>query len=190
MKRDFITRVLSFIAGAGIGSALTYKIVKTEYEKLIQDEVDSVKKAFSKREETTADEDKTVKEEKPEEQDKKIAYDIIEQCDYVTESDEKEDEEENEEDYIVEITEPYVISPEEFGDSDYATITLWYYTDGVVTNDNGKVIKNTDELIGREYVKHFGEYEEDPDAVYVRNEDQEIDYEVLKEYRAFSDMYE
>ena len=52
------------------------------------------------------------------------------------------------------------------------------------------IVANVDELIGDvdEVTSYFGEYENDPDTVYVRNDIQRIDYEILKEYRAFSDL--
>lgn len=181
MKRDLLSNLLAFAVGAGIGSAVTYKVVKTKYDQLIQEEIDSVKEAFSRRD---TDEEKVTEhetEEEPEEEDLETAQNVINQNGYVTESTEKEVEEEEEED----MDKPYVISPDEFGESDYTSITLWYYTDGVVCNDAGKIVTNTEELIGKDFADHFGEFEEDPDAVYVRNDDQKIDYEILKEYRAY-----
>ena len=189
MKQGSINNILSFMAGVGVGSAIMYKVLKTKYDKLIQEEIDSVKEAFSKKEETTIENSELPRKDSDKNMYKKENQRIIEQNSYDTESVDKGDNEEEEDD-VVESTLPYVIRPDEYGDSDYPTITLWYYTDGVVTNDAGKVIKNVEELIGCEYVHHFGEYEEDPDAVYVRNEDQEVDYEVLKEYRAYSDIEE
>lgn len=187
MKQGLINNILSFVAGVGVGSAVMYKVLKTKYDKLIQEEIDSVKEAFSKKEEKAERLESIRKED--ENTDQKENHRIIEHNDYNTVSVEKDDGDEEEDD-IVETIMPYVIRPDEYGDSDYPTITLWYHTDGVVTNDAGKVIKNVEELIGCEYAHHFGEYEEDPDAVYVRNEDQEVDYEVLKEYRAYSDIEE
>ena len=75
-------------------------------------------------------------------------------------------------------------------DCDYTPMTLCYWTDGEVTNDDKKIVANVDELIGDvdEVTSYFGEYENDPDTVYVRNDIQRIDYEILKEYRAFSDL--
>ena len=39
-----------FAAGAAIGSVITWKVLKDKYEKLAQEEIDSVKEAFSRRE--------------------------------------------------------------------------------------------------------------------------------------------
>ena len=67
---------------------------------------------------------------------------------------------------------------------------MWYWTDGTVTNDNKKIIGNVEDCIGDDFMAHFGDDENDPDAVYVRNDVQKIDYEILKEYRGFSDYLE
>lgn len=48
MKSRFIN-VLIFAAGAAIGSAVTWKIVKTKYEKIAREEIESVKDAFEDR---------------------------------------------------------------------------------------------------------------------------------------------
>ena len=41
-----------FIIGAAIGSAVTWKYAKTKYEQIAQEEIDSVKEVFAKREAT------------------------------------------------------------------------------------------------------------------------------------------
>ena len=46
MNSKFIN-VLMFAAGAAIGSVVTWKFVKTRYEQIAQEEIDSVKQAFS-----------------------------------------------------------------------------------------------------------------------------------------------
>ena len=81
---------------------------------------------------------------------------------------------------------PYVITPEEFGDSDYAIISLTCYTDGTVTNEKNKIVANVDELIGLDSLDHFGEYEDD--SVFVRNDALQIDFEILKDWRDYSEV--
>ena len=46
MKCKFVN-VLMFAVGAAIGSAVTWKVVKTKYEKIAQEEIESVKEAFA-----------------------------------------------------------------------------------------------------------------------------------------------
>ena len=83
------------------------------------------------------------------------------------------------------MNEPYVISPEEFGDSDYAVLTMTYFLDGTVLNDHDKIVKNATDLLGENFADHFGDYPEDPDTVYVRNDGLQIDFEILKDYRYY-----
>lgn len=48
------------------------------------------------------------------------------------------------------------------------------------------IIRNVDEIVGEESLDHFGEYEED--TVYVRNEELETDFEILKDDSNYRDM--
>ena len=76
----------------------------------------------------------------------------------------------------------YVISPYQFGDADYTIVSFTYHTDGIVSNDRGKIVQNADELLGDDFASHFGEYEDDPDTVYVRNDQQRVDYEIIRDF--------
>ena len=81
-------------------------------------------------------------------------------------------------------TEPYVISPHEFGEKDgYECISLTYYADGIVTDDANEVLDNWPDLVGPDFMSHFGEYEDD--SVFVRNEDRQTDYEILRDLSPF-----
>ena len=41
MNRDLLSKIMIFVAGAGIGSVVTYKLVKKQYDQIIQEEIDS-----------------------------------------------------------------------------------------------------------------------------------------------------
>ena len=41
--------VFMFIAGAAAGAAVAWKLTKTKYEQIAEDEIDSVKEVFSRR---------------------------------------------------------------------------------------------------------------------------------------------
>lgn len=202
MNKDLIVKGMIFAAGAAIGSVVTWKVVKTKYEQIAQEEIESVKEAFSRNE---GDEDtvlvpdgiKGVDPDSPSVADE--IRGIVERLGYTAETTEKEesneeetlrrisdDEEENkEEEEEDDMEKPYVISPEEFGDCDYITVSLTYYLDGIVTNDQDKIVTNVDELVGNDFADHFGEYEDD--SVFVRNDRLGMDFEILKDYR---DYYE
>ena len=44
--KDTLNNVLIFAVGAAIGSAVTWKLLKTKYERIAQEEIDSVKEVF------------------------------------------------------------------------------------------------------------------------------------------------
>ena len=96
----------------------------------------------------------------------------------------------NEEEKEPDDNRPYVITPDEFGSVDeYETISLTYYSDGVLTDDrDDEPIEDVDDMIGEDSLTHFGEYEDD--AVYVRNERLKTDFEILLDHRSYSDVAE
>jgi hypothetical protein len=72
---------------------------------------------------------------------------------------------------------------------------LTYYADDVLAleyadRDTGEikydVIDDVEHTIGADSLTHFGEYEDD--SVHVRNDRLECDYEILRDYRKFSDI--
>ena len=86
-----------------------------------------------------------------------------------------------------EVIKPYVITPDEFQDSDYDVESYTYYADDVLTDEFDDIIYEPGETVGTEFADHFGEYEED--AVYIRNDERGIDYEILKDDRTFAELF-
>ena len=78
---------------------------------------------------------------------------------------------------------PYIITPEDFSESNFESITLFYYADKVLADDDYNVILNIEELIGEGSLESFGMYEDD--SVHVRNDILGIDYEILLDERYF-----
>lgn len=79
-----------------------------------------------------------------------------------------------------------VISPDEFEDNeDYETIYLTYYADGILADEMDKQVK-VENTIGKEALKHFGEYEDD--LLHVRDDKVKVYYEIAKDNRRFSDV--
>ena len=166
-----ITVIMIFVMGVVTGSLVAYAYAKKKYEQIANEEIQSVKEAFKQR--TRKDPPKKEKKEAPKESEtlKQKYGKQMENLGYVDyyippEKDEK----------------PYVISPEEFGDMDsYDTISLIYYDDDILTDDHNEVIENRDELVGKDFMKHFGEYEDD--CVFIRNDEMKADYEIFMEHR-------
>lgn len=200
MNSKFIN-VLMFAAGAAIGSAVTWKIVKTRYERITQEEIESVKEAFADRladiQEQDDDRDTDEDDERPSRAGQ-INWDELEDLDEEDEEDFSEadldeyarlagiynnnDEEKGGAETMAK--EPYVISPYDFGELDgYNQIELTYYTDGILEDEEYNIVTDADELIGVDSLNTFGEYEDD--AVFVRNERLRTDFQILKDYRTY-----
>ena len=177
-----IKTLFIFASGAAVGSAVTWKLVKTKYEQIAQEEIDSVKEAFfgsldSCNEDEESEEDIDDVEEDPSTTMKYAA--ILNREGYRDYSDISKEVDELED-------KPYVISPDEFGENDYTQISLTYYSDGVLADENDDVVEDVDKYVGIESLSHFGEYEDD--SVFVRNDRLGVDYEILLDVRNYSDI--
>lgn len=175
--------IFGFVLGAAAGTAVTWKVLKTKYERLAQEEIKSVKEVYSKK---LRENDNTVGEQ-AEEQD--VVYQ--EECEYTEKVKElgystfTESEGDNMKKKVKK--KPYVISPEEFSEiDDYDTVTLFYYKDQVVANTSDEVVDDVDELVGLDSLSRFGEYEDC--SVFVRNEDLKTDFEILLDERKYTDV--
>lgn len=174
-----LNNIVVFTAGAVIGSAVTWKLVKTKYERIAREEIESVKAVFSKRKEEVTEQDHSdiditvaeLKEQKDE------YCKRLDDCKYTNYSDAKE---------VADLNKPYVIAPEEFGECEYETVSLTYYADGVLTDDQNFIVEDVDFVVGVDSLNHFGEYEDD--SVFVRNDELKADYEILLVTDKYSDI--
>lgn len=192
MKNTMIN-VLLFTTGAAIGSLVTWKVVKTKYERIIQEEIDSFKADYIRCMNSNPDEvdncdedDETAEDEEDDEREmstyRELAH-MYDQSGVIAEND-GEGAGEYEVPYI---NGPYVITPEEFSDGNYdhSLYCLTYYADGVLSNDWYEQL-DIDDTIGEDSLEHFGDHVED--VVYVRNERNSADYEVTRDPRNYADM--
>lgn len=186
---NILNKIALFAAGAVVGSVVTWKLVKTKYERIAQEEIDSVKEYYANRsKDVSCDNEESADEKWNEEpvvteEEKEEYKELIEKCEYATESNETKTEIQNKKESEKEMDRPYVISPEEFAESERETITLRHYANDVLVDEFGGVMPKDiwEEYVGADFATHFGDYEYDPDVVYVRNETFGIDYEILKE---------
>ena len=188
--------LLFFVAGAAIGSVVTWKLIEKKYKDLADEEIESVKETFKNRKSRiTKDEVKETVEKviNKWKEPKETVEDIVTSEGYYTEDEEEtEDDESNytvDVDPGVEVIVPYVITPEQFGEYDeYGTKTLTYYADNVLTDEIDNPITSDEmiTMIGPDALDHFGEYEDD--SVYIRDEMNEMDYEILKSEKMFSEI--
>ena len=182
-----LSNIVIFAAGAALGSVVTWKLLKTKYEQIADEEIKSVEEYYSRKYEDAkventegdiADHDEN--EDKPENPDVREYKDILTEQGYTNYSKYRDKEE------VFNVIRPRVITPEEFGcEEDYDTISLTYYADGVLTDDADEPIEDVDDVVGEESLNHFGEYEDD--SVFVRNDELKCDYEILLDSRNYAD---
>lgn len=174
MNRNILSNAIMFTIGAAIGSAVTYVISKNKYEERMHKEIEELYDSIGINNNTAESDDSYADEDAEEDEpDEKDEYKELVKDSGYTENDEEEDSDD--------MVEPYVIVPEEFDENGYETITLYYYEDGVVETMLDKEVLDDDEIeewIGKESLTHFGEYEED--SVFVRNDNMQTDFEILK----------
>lgn len=187
MGNKFSSAVI-FMAGAAVGSLVTWRVLKAKYEKLTEEEIESVKEAFSKKipvvktEETKPNDLADKATHKPDIMTYANALKKQGYVDYSGSQDTDEVEEDDDDEFG-----PVVISPDQFGeDNGFSKISFTYYADGVLADDVDEEIDDIDSMIGLDSLDHFGEYEED--ALYVRDSEKHCDYEILKDLRTYADV--
>lgn len=198
--KNTLNNVLIFAAGAAIGSAVTWYFVKTKYEQIAQEEIDSVKEEFTKHrldtfydgpqdsDEAEAIEKNDIFEDEPVDGLKQEYTGMVQKLGYHNYSDvEPTHMQKTQNDISEDVNGPRVIIPEEFGNTDYKIVELTYWADGVVTDTKNKRIKDVDGLLGNTLAR-FGEYE--PDALHVRNDEKKIDFEILRDLKKYGDFFD
>ena len=179
-----LSNTLIFAAGAALGSVAAWKVLETKYKRIADEEIASVKEMYRNSSGSTEDDEQ--KEET------KTVSRFTEEYDPIDEKKKMTYYERMVEDYtepkeVLDVSKPYVISPDEFGEcDDYDTSSLTYYSDGVLTDDRDEIIEDAEDIVGNDFESHFGEYEDD--SVFIRNEKHKTDYEILLDQRNYSDV--
>lgn len=195
-----IKNTLIFAIGAAIGSVVTWKLIKNKYEQIAMEEIADVKANYSKKEpvntkpveEKTEGSTLTEKIRIIQDTTSPSEPDIVEYAkklksnNYVNYSDMSHAETEES---VTPKEKPYAIPPEDFGEyEEYDTISLFHYSDGVLADRDDDRIVNVDDVVGSDYVSHFGEYEDD--SVHIRNDRLKCDFEILRSLKSYSEVLE
>lgn len=182
---NIVKHILIFSVGVSIGVLSTRQYFNQKYNQIAQEEIDSVKEVFSKRDKKEdisdeIDETKPIVSEKYKEQLSNLGYSndgdysaSIDDLDLSTEEP---------------INKPYVIRPDEFGEKDeYDIVSLTCWSDLVLTDDCDVAVDNIEDTVGDGTLKRFGEFEDD--SVFVRDDRKRIDYEILWDTRTYEDYF-
>ena len=194
-----------FTAGAIIGSLVTWKVIKTKYEDIAQEEIDSVKEEYTrlmvsmkkKLNDSVTYKDDNNEDDRSEKDTDNIDDSIMTNYNEIVKSyrssDEEEDdqnekegeEKEEDNDGVSYMEAPYVISPDDFGSvPGYNVEPLDYFADGILADGWG-VELDIAETIGEDVINYLGDY--DDDVVYVRNEQTKLEYEVTRDPRTYAE---
>ena len=172
--------ITAFIFGAVVGAAVAFRYVAkkmdNEYDEIFDEESYDAENDNSV---VTITEDKRSAADLA-----KNKRDITEYASRLREESYSSDDAEEPEN-VETIEAPYVITPEEFGECGYETISLTYYSDSVLADENDEIVDDKNDVVGKDFESHFGEFESD--SVYVRNDRRKCDYEILRDYGSYND---
>lgn len=203
---DTLSKFIVFAAGAGIGSVVTWRLVKKYYNNIANEEVADVKawyarkygeKSESKKADTIGD---AIRDGIKDGMKKPVTENDIRNLtaqlqnmgyvDYSNKVDEpvKKTEKIEEKEEVDDVERPYVIEPRYFDEyDDYNVINLTLYADGVLVDDSSnEPVEDVDETVGLDNLNHIGDYEED--AVHIRNDKLRCDYEILCDTKKYSEI--
>lgn len=180
--------IIGFALGVVVGFAASVKYAEKQYKKIIDEEIESIKKVFGEKYKAKAEKarDENLDDFKSTPTDyKEVLKDLgyeKSHTDYSGYS-KKEDE-------VMKMTpgeKPYKISVHEFGVYDhYTQISCLYFIDKVLVEEaNLEMLEDVDDAVGLDCLKEFED--EYIDAVYVRNDRLQVDYEILRDYRTYTE---
>ena len=181
-----IKGIFIFALGVVTGTFAGAQIAKKKYEEIANEEIEEIRAYYKEREKEVKEVEEPNAVEAPEE--KSIEVEERKQYDNIIKRGNYMAVDEEEQNNVCD--EAYPIDPSEFGnDGKNATETLTYFADGVLVNEVDEVIEDPDLVVGRHHIDIFNEF---PDAtcVYVRNDLDGTDYEILKDDWCWSDFNE
>ena len=178
-----LSKIIIFATGAAIGSVVTWKIVRDKYEQIAREEIKSIRDLYARDSEGRNDTETDAEDTSIPDVLRTEYADIIEKANYKAYSKTEKEKEEKEEDIMVK---PYLIDQDEWDDSDYLQETLYCFEDGIITDEMENVLDDAEELVGDEAVEWL--QESGKDYIYVRNDNTETDYEILRDCRRYSEV--
>ena len=166
-----MNRAIIFAGGFALGFVSGWMLLKSSYKRIAEEEIEEVRERYRKRAE-------------------RVEKETGKKVDDAVTAFKKYSSEKSEDDLPFvydEVEHPYIISPSDFQEyEDYNSITLTFYEDGVLTDENDEPLDV--DIIGAKNLEYFGVYEED--AVYIRSDARKTDYEILRVHQDHEDVLE
>lgn len=184
---------IAFVLGAATGAGIAWVIAKNNYEQQYQEDKKSIEEYYKSKYTPTV-EAKNPRNETPVEpnNDRDIGEknfiqsfsNIIDRNGYRTYGRETRGESSN---VCSTKEEPYVISPEEYGEiNDYELLSWTCYANGVLTDDMDQPVVDPEQFVGSDVLSKFGQYSED--VVHIRNDERRCDYEIVRSLSTYEEM--
>lgn len=171
----------SFLVGAGLGVTIAWHFAKIKYEKIADEEIESMKKVLLKDKEK--DNENSEKKKNISKLDEIVNNEGYkgQSTNYATVYNKKKTQKNDVETYI------HPIPSDEFGlEEEYDVITLVYLVDGVLIDDMDTEVGNIEEKIGEDFAKYFEE--SNGDTIYFKNDKYKAYYEVVQDDRSFDQV--
>lgn len=171
----------SFLVGAGLGVTIAWHFAKIKYEKIADEEIESMKKVLLKDKEK--DNENSEKKKNISKLDEIVNNEGCkgQSTNYATVYNKKKTQKNDVETYI------HPIPSDEFGlEEEYDVITLVYLVDGVLIDDMDAEVGNIEEKIGEDFAKYFEE--SNGDTIYFKNDKYKAYYEVVQDDRSFDQV--
>lgn len=180
---------IALVAGAAIGCLATRQYFKTKYEKISDEEIASVKELlYKEKQDHLNDLNQAQEMNKIFKKEQERYEEVLEGINYSGYS--KSSEEKEEKGNMYDPTQPYMIDGDQYGEmEDYELIQVTYYADDILVDQDDDIIMDAEDQFGYECLKEFDKPGA-PDAIYVRNESLETDYEIVRETQKYEDYYD
>ncbi len=176
-------RALYFVAGAVVGSLVTWGLTKKFYRDIAREEIEGMREKLEQRTSEEESEDEKVLPLRSENSPRPLKPSLEEMAIELKRL--GYDPEDDGEGGCTMEDRPYVIAAEDFGEEDgYEVETLLYYADGVLTNENDIPVEDAEDLVSLNALEQFDMYSDD--TVYVRNDVLKTDYEILRVLQNFT----
>jgi gas vesicle protein len=196
--------ILGGAAGVFVGMKLAEKKADEKYEKIIQEEITSIRERLGQKKKQlmenvegmdeeisasvqTKEKNRPIALKEYEKKMKEMGYDKL---DNEKDPDFYKYQEMSRDSIARSRMEPHVITYEEFNETmeEYDKVSINFYEDDeILTDENDEVIPYPVDVIGSEALNMFGEGSEDPEIVYVRNDKMGTDYEIARLSKSYAE---